>query len=103
MDQPRRDRVRPNSGERHDSALRELSSRDDGDELRETDPMPTERRAPCRRNLAREFIGGVDRGADDEEFLISLARFQPGACALYPATTGSGSDGKQVHGNKTIH
>ncbi|WP_407123434.1 hypothetical protein [Bradyrhizobium sp. STM 3561] len=62
--------------------MRELSGRHDGDELRETDPMPTESRALSRHNLAREFIGGVDRGANYEEFLIWLARLKPSACAL---------------------
>ncbi|SFP37040.1 hypothetical protein SAMN05216330_10715 [Bradyrhizobium sp. Ghvi] len=44
--------------------------------------MPTEYRAPSRGNLAREFIGGVDRGAHYEEFFISLARLKPNEGAL---------------------
>ncbi len=36
--------------------------------------MPTESCALSRRNLAREFICGVSRGANYEEFLIWLTR-----------------------------
>jgi hypothetical protein len=65
--------------------------------------MPTERRAISRRDLAREFVGGANSCADNKQLFISLARLQPSACALYPATTGGGSDRKQIHLNSTIH
>src|ERR1700682_6216310 len=100
MNQSRCNRIRTNPGQRNYSAAIELLSSDDGDELRKTDPMPTERRANSRCDLAREFVGGANSCADDNQFFISLSRFQPGARALYSATTGGGSDCKQIHPNR---
>jgi hypothetical protein len=103
MDQSRCNRVRTNPGQRNYSAAIELWSGDDGDELRKTDPMPTERRAVSRCDLAHEFVGGANSCADDNQFFISLSRFQPGARALYSATAGNGGDREQIHLNRTIH
>jgi hypothetical protein len=103
MDQSRCNRVRTNPGQRNYSRAIELWSSDDGDELRKTDPMPTERRAVSRCDLAREFVGGANGCADDNQFFISLSRLQPGARALYSATTGNGGDGEQIHERMNVH
>src|SRR5262245_54363746 len=97
MNQSRCNRVRTNSGQRNYSAARELLSSDDGDKLRKTDPMPTERRVVSRCDLAREFVGGANSCADDNQFFISLSRLQPGARAFYSATTRNGGDGEHIH------
>src|SRR5258708_18108974 len=103
MNQSRCNRVRTNPRQRNYSAATELSNSDDGVELWKTDPMPTERRAVSRCHLAPEFVGGANSCADDNQFFISLSRLQPGARALYSATTGNGGDGEQIHGRMNVH
>lgn len=70
--------------------------------MRKTDPMPTERRAVSRCDLASEFVGGANSGADDNQFFIPLSRLQPGARALYSAAAGNGGDGEQIHGRMDV-